>query len=931
MTSPPNTDDFAPSAAEHLQAILAALSAATPEVQAQIDAEIEAATGHMKWVPNPGPQSVAYYCRADQTLYGGQAGGGKLQPVDSKVLTPHGWKAIGDLKIGSKVCATDGAVNSVIGVFPQGFVDIYRVTMRDGGSCEAGLDHNWLAWPTHASVKKGNIRCTGKPAARKYTTRQLIDEMESPALSDGRLRRFVVPLPSPVALNVAGGCVGVGNFVGRPIDPYFLGLLIGDGCVSGTTPNITSMDGEIAAYLAVLAQNDLRVSTRDGTQASQFHFRGEFRKRLIASLEYLGLQGKRAGTKAIPRNYLFAPVADRFALLQGLMDTDGWVEEGRACYYTTISTQLADDFEHLVRSLGGITSRTIKHPTYTHNDEKKQGRDAFTIRVKLSNPADAFRITRKKEVASRIEHQSEGRIIESIAFSRRAEAVCIAVSHPNSLYITDDFIVTHNTDILLGLASQEHQRSLILRRLNAEVDYLAERLEEIVGHSVGLNKQKMRWLMPEGRIVQFGGCQLSGDEKKYKGQPKDLIGIDEASEFLESQVDYVIGWLRSTNPKQLCRLVLATNPPTTVAGEWIIRWFAPWLDPRHQMYPYPEGDLLYFKRKPHADGEFDFFVEEPPPEYINGKPIRALTRTFIRSGLRNNPDYDRTDYAARLAMLPKELRLRYEKGDFSASLSDQPMQVIPTEWILAAQERWTPDGGRGTPMTAMAFDPAGGGRDAAVLGWRHGGWYAELISEVSPQTADGSWSAAIIIRHRRDRAPVIVDVGGGAGHGFGGTTIMRLKDNEIVYRAYNGASESNGKTADGHLRFVNKRAQAHWRFREALNPDQPGGSPIALPPDAELRADLAAPTYEVTARGILVEDKKKLRERIGRSPGKGDVVIMAYSEGEVAVKRAAAQSASATQGLQDRADLGGRRLHSDYRKARSGPVDLASSYLDEQS
>ena len=269
----------------------------------------------------------------------------------------------------------------------------------------------------------------------------------------------------------------------------------------------------------------------------------------------------------------------------------------------------------------------------------------------------------------------------------------------------------------------------------------------------------------------------------------------------------------------------------------------------------------------------------------------------------------RAGYMAVLDAMPKELREALRDGKFNASLSDQPQQLIPTAWILAAQERWVADGGRNEPMTAMAFDPAGGGRDSAVLASRHGGWYAPLVDEKGGQTADGSWSAALIVRHRRNNAPVVVDVGGGAGHGFGGTTIMRLKDNEVSYRPFNGAGESSGRTKDGTLKFANKRAEAWWKFREALDPDQLGGSPIELPPDSELRADLAAPTFEMTARGILVEDKKKIRERLGRSPGKGDAVVMALSEGDVAIRkrlqRAAAMGTSAAE--MGRAATGGRQ------------------------
>ena len=140
-----------------------------------------------------------------------------------------------------------------------------------------------------------------------------------------------------------------------------------------------------------------------------------------------------------------------------------------------------------------------------------------------------------------------------------------------------------------------------------------------------------------------------------------------------------------------------------------------------------------------------------------------------------------------------------------------------------------------------------------------------------------------------------MDVGGG----YGGAVTLRLKDNGIPHIGFNGAGKASTKTKDGQLNFANKRAEAWWRFREELDPDQQGGSAICLPPDPELRADLAAPTYEVSARGILIESKDDLRKRLGRSPGKGDAVVMCLSEGNTAVKRALNPSS-----LQTRANIG---------------------------
>jgi hypothetical protein len=139
-----------------------------------------------------------------------------------------------------------------------------------------------------------------------------------------------------------------------------------------------------------------------------------------------------------------------------------------------------------------------------------------------------------------------------------------------------------------------------------------------------------------------------------------------------------------------------------------------------------------------------------------------------------------------------------------------------------------------------------------------------------------------VVRHRRDSCPVIVDVGGG----YGGAVIMRLKDNSIECEKFDSRVTTGlGRTKDGQLEFANKRAQAWWRMREELDPSQEGGSVIALPPDPELRGDLAAPTWKLTTRGILLESKDDIRTRIGRSTGKGDSVVMCLSQGTAAVMR----------------------------------------------
>lgn len=432
------------------------------------------------------------------------------------------------------------------------------------------------------------------------------------------------------------------------------------------------------------------------------------------------------------------------------------------------------------------------------------------------------------------------------------------------------------SSLLCGLAVNEHRISHIFRRESTQVRGIIDELTKIIGTTDGLNQQSGVWRLSDGRVIEIAGIKDEKDKEKWQGRAADLKAFDEITHFTESMYRYVIGWNRSTTPGQRCRVICTGNPPTTEAGLWVIKYWGAWIDPTHPN-PARPGELRWYTT---IDGQ-DVECPDGKPVSIGGRMVTPRSRTFIPAKLEDNPDLMRTNYASVLEAMPEELRVRLRDGLFTASLRDQAWQAIPTQWIIAAQERWKPDGWKDFVMTAIGFDPAGGGADAAELSRRHGPWFDHLVTVKGVETADGSAAAATIIKHRRDNCAVIVDVGGG----YGGAVTLRLKDNSIPFIPFNGANKTGQKTKDRQLGFANARAEAYWRLREALDPDQPGGSPICLPPDPELRSDLAAPTYEVSQRGILLESKEDLRERLGRSPGKGDAVAYALFGGDVAVKR----------------------------------------------
>lgn len=438
------------------------------------------------------------------------------------------------------------------------------------------------------------------------------------------------------------------------------------------------------------------------------------------------------------------------------------------------------------------------------------------------------------------------------------------------------------SDLGVGLALTAHHRSLILREFNEDARSLGDRLLEIVGSNDGWNGQLLRY-SNGGRLIEFAGVPNEKDKQRHKGDPHDLIVFDEVGDFYESQFDFIIGWNRSTKEGQRCRVVATGNPPTRAKGLWVIRRWGAWLDPKHPR-PAKPGELRWYTRD---EGGKEIEVDGPGPHLIGKEMVRAKSRTFIRSRLSDNPDLAKTDYAANLSALPKELRDAYRDGKFDASLKDAPFQVMPTAWIRAAQERWTDKPLPNVPMCSMGVDASGGGEDPMVIAPRYDGWYPPLIKvngKDIPVDRIGKHCAGIVISHRLHGAKVIVDMGGGYGGPVYETLIENIGSDSVL--AYKGAEASTRRTKDQKLGFYNKRSQACWQFREALDPSQEGGSPIALPDDSELVADLAALTFEVTSRGIKVISKENVCELLGRSTDSGDAVIMAWYDGARAMTHA---------------------------------------------
>lgn len=428
--------------------------------------------------------------------------------------------------------------------------------------------------------------------------------------------------------------------------------------------------------------------------------------------------------------------------------------------------------------------------------------------------------------------------------------------------------------LLNGLALDCHTNSLLMRRRYTDLQGgggLIDDCLKLYGTRSGFNGSSPPTLRMGDRIITFGAASNLGDEQAFQGRARDFLGIDEAAQFQKSQIQFLLGWVRSSKEGQRRRTVLATNPPLDADGDWIMEMFRPWLDLTHPK-PAVAGELRWFVTAP--DGS-DVEVDSDVPVTLGGRDYQPTSRTFIPAMLRDNPFLANTGYSAQLDALPEPIRSAVRDGNFMLSRQDSDWQVIPTAWIRAAQQRWTQNRPEHAPMSCLGVDIAQGGADKTVLAMRYDSWFAPLESFPGSETPTGPDVAGLVFSHRKNGCTVVLDMGGG----YGGSTYDHLKANGIDAVRHLGAEGSVRRTRDQSLGFFNKRAEIYWRFREALDPSQDGGSAIALPDDPELVADLTAPTYDATTGKIRVEPKVDLVKRLGRSPDRGDAVVMAYSAG----------------------------------------------------
>ena len=374
-------------------------------------------------------------------LIAGGTSSGKAQPLDALVLTPKGYKKIGTIEVGEIVLTPSGKHTKVTSVFPQGEKEVFKITFYDGRTVECTDEHLWKVW-TRISIysknKKKKIRNMGWRVVKlSEINRWLINHRNM-------YERTAIPLVEPYSIEFTE--------VSHVIPPYTLGVLIGDGTLTYNTPRISNPNDEIYQRIeSEMPDYEIRQINGYPIEHNLVKKKQEKISKIRQELERLGLHGKTARAKYIPEEYRFGTVKQRVDLIQGLMDTDGYVSKDGYLSYSTASVELAKNIQEIIWSLGGIATINEKQPYFKDkNDNKKAGLLSYIINIIHPEPSRFVSIKAKKERIRRRIRNWRLRIKEIKSIGKK-QCQCIAVDDKDGLYVTDNYIVTHNTTFFNAL------------------------------------------------------------------------------------------------------------------------------------------------------------------------------------------------------------------------------------------------------------------------------------------------------------------------------------------------------------------------------------------------------------------------------------------------------------------------------------------------
>lgn len=761
----------------------------------------------------------------DQFLYGGAAGGAKAQPLDAKIYTPFGYKLMGDIKVGDVIKSPSGGNTNVIAIHPQGKKKIYEVEFIDGAKTKCCGEHLWKVW--YSGNKSKQEKTSGK--GKIQTTEMLIKNLH---------KKPIIPLSEPLEFTLPVNRYTTSTW--DVINPYVLGCLIGDG---GLTQQVgfTTADKEILSYIEQRIDKKFSISNlkQDYSYSIVQNERNEFGypiNEMYEHIKELGLDCK-SEFKFIPEKYKHSSIEKRIELSQGLMDTDGTIDKRGHCSFSTSSERLAYDFQYILRSLGFKVTKT-KHKT--------TNLDSFRLYIQGNDNSILFKLKRKKERITKFNggFSESGRRIISIKEIGYEEAKCITVDSLDSLYVTDDFIVTHNSFtgmswIVFSALCYPNTRYFIARN---ELKDIRESVLVTFGEVCdffGVTGFKYNSVL---NFIKFeNGSEINLIEVKYK--PSDPEYKDVGSTL------YTSGWFEEVGEIH--------EKAVTVLTTRVNRWNVDKYDLKGIVFltgnPSKNWTKTKFYDKDRA-GQLD----------IDNLDEANFKRKYLSCLVTENPFISHRYISSlrKQASNDKAIYERLFKGNWD--YDENPYQLAEQEMIDQIFDNNQVQGGKGY----ITADVARFGSDKARIGYWVGWDLRDVISLDISKTTDVELAINTFrFKYKIPKNRVVIDddgVGGGVTDGVGGKGF-----------------KNNGKPIKINKdmpNYKNLQVQCLYMLADKINE---GGINISADLTSQEKEDIKAELAQIQSKGdqdperkLDCKSKGDIKQDIGRSPDWRDMIFM---------------------------------------------------------
>lgn len=775
---------------------------------------------------------VAELPRRKRVAVRGPHGLGKSQDVNASIATPTGWTTIGALRPGDEVFDEQGKTCRVVAKSPVWQDEAFEVEFSDGHIVTTHPNHEWHAVDVYVRPRGVRDWRDHWAATRRVTTARMAETLRSPG---GQLR-WRVPTARPLELPAAD----------LPVDPYVLGVWLGDGDTNGGAFTLNRDDApEVVARIP-------------GGHFAPYAEKPNCRRYVVLGLIHKLRAAEVLGHKHIPIAYLRASIEQRRELVRGLWDSDGYRQAGGCDEISLNNHELALGVRQLLQTLGLVARMTQGDSVIWEAGVPRKTGTRYRVSARFDfNPYHLSRYDWTPRGAQASRHTQ--RTVVDVRRVADQPTQCIEVDSPSHLYLTGEALIpTHNSALAaittLWFATTREQAGLdwkvlttasawrhLTKYLWPEIHLWSRRLDwDALGRQPYNERSELLALTLKQRWGAASAVASSKPELIEGAHADSLLYlIDEAKIVPDNVWDAIEGAFsggRMEGYPEALALAISTPGP-------------------------PVGRFYDIHRR--APGLEDWWVRHVKVE--EAIDAGRISQAWV--------DQRRKQWGADSALFANRVL-----GEFHASDEDS---LIPLAWVDAAIERWRDWDDAGRPELVIqhpqviSVDVARSGSDSTIIGQRIGWAITEFETHNREDTMKTAARVGPLIHDADDDRPRVVGVIDTVGVGAG--VYDRLRELKYPVVAYTGSAKTDFRDRTGEYGFVNTRSAAYWNLRELLDPAN--DSILMLPPDDLMISDLTTPTWDITSGAppkIVVEKKDDVVARLGRSPDRGDMVVMAF-------------------------------------------------------